>query len=195
MASLIRRSGVAELRRGRFLRQASGPSRFTEIHFLANTIATARDDKGVTLGTLKATIPWLANVNPQQDLLAAGFTQDDIHRFETEGVHAQLFQLASTNGRYGDLALKNFPHFSEAEGNSKAFEQYHHKALELVSDRFLKPGLINPIPEEAAFHTAFACHFITDAFPASHMRVPPSKQRPLTTKLMDDIDGLVGHWV
>ena len=193
-----------------FLRKASGPSLFTEIQFLAQTLGmdargkpggegwkekAADSYRGLTLGWIQYRLPWLADSNPKQELAAAGFTQDEIHYFETKGLNDQLVQFIITNGRYAHLALYNHPHFSEDGLNVENFDQYHRKALELVGAQCGTPGALHPIPGRALLHTAFGCHFLTDAFSASHMRVPRKKLGPLTSKMMHDIDGLVGLWV
>ena len=178
-----------------FLRQASGASRFTEVQFMAQTLGIASQGKGGTLGWMQSRLPWLTHLHPQNDLAAAGFTQDDIHWFETNGVDDQLMQIAGTNGRYGDLGLKNWTHFSDGGLNFQEFEKYHRKALTLVTQHCTAPDSTHPIPARALFLTAFACHFLTDGFSASHLRVPRKKLQAFSAKLMHDIDGLVGLWV
>jgi len=193
-----------------FLRQASGPSLFTEIQFLAQTLGmdargkpegpgwikdTPDSYRGLTLGWMKNRLPSLANADPRSDLAAAGFTEKEIKYFETKGINDQLTQFIITNGRYADLALHNHPHFSEDGLNFKNFGLYQRKALALVGLQCGTQNALHPIPAQAVLHTACACHFLTDAFSASHMRVPRKSLGPLTSKMMHDIDGLVGLWV
>jgi hypothetical protein len=178
-----------------FIRQASGASRYTEIQFLAQTLGSASQGKGGTFGWMQSRLPWLTYLHPQHDLTAAGFEQAEIQWFETQGIDDQLLQIVGTNGRYGDLALRNNTHFSEDGLNFRTFAKYHHKALEMVAKQGSTPDATHPIPARALFHTAFGCHFLTDAFSASHMRVPRKSLGAFSAKLMHDVDGLVGLWV
>ena len=51
-----------------FLRQASGASRYTEIQFFTQTLETAAQGKGGTLGWMQSRLPWLTHLHPQADL-------------------------------------------------------------------------------------------------------------------------------
>ena len=112
-----------------FLRQASGASRYTEIQFFTQTLETAAKGKGGTLGSMQSRLPWLTHLHPQADFAKASFAQDEIQWFETDGIDDQLMQIVGSNGRYGDLGLKNWSHFSHGGENSQAFEKLHREAL------------------------------------------------------------------
>jgi hypothetical protein len=64
-----------------------------------------------------------------------------------------------------------------------------------VQQQGIDRNATHPIPAKALFHTGFACHFLTDGFSASHMRVPRRQLGPFTAKVMHDMDGKVGLWV
>ena len=176
-----------------FLKEASGPSHFSKIHFLSQILTLAAQGMGGTPQWMKSRMPWLANVNLDSRLTAPPFTADEISQYKNKGINDQLMQTVVTNGHYMDLALHNNTHFSENGLNLKTFEKYHRQALDLVDHPH--KDTVHPIPARALLRTAFGCHFFTDAFSASHMRVPRSKLGAWTSKLMHDADGLVGLWV
>jgi hypothetical protein len=176
-----------------FLKEAGGPSHFSKIHFLSQILTLAAQGKGGTLQWMKSRMPWLAGVNLDSRLTAPPFTAAEISQYKNEGINDQLIQTVVTNGHYMDLALHNKTHFSENGENLKKFKEYHRQALDLVDHP--DKNAVHPIPAKALLRTAFGCHFFTDAFSASHMRVPRSKLGAWTSKLMHDADGLVGLWV
>ncbi len=110
-----------------FLRQASGASRYTEIQFFTQTLETAAKGKGGTLGWMQSRLPWLTHLHPQADFAKAGFTQDEIQWFETDGIDDQLMQIVGSNGRYGDLGLKNWSHFSHGEKTFRRLRSFTGK--------------------------------------------------------------------
>ena len=185
---------------------ARGPSRRSEMHFLAQTFSSAAHGSGTTLGWIQAMMPWIDDANPeyrswtddvQSYLLGAGFTKEEVDHFHNDGIDEMLVQIVVTNGRFAVLAEQNTPHFSDGGMNAQAFEEQHKKALELVAKYAAKPDRSHPIPSRSLLYTAFGCHFLTDAFSASHMRVPRTHKELgfLSAKLMHDVDGLVGLWV
>ena len=177
------------------IRQASGASRYTEVHYYSQTLSSASNGKGGTLGWLKSVLPWLTHLDLERDLTKAGFTQDDIKWFKTNGIDDQLMQIVGSNGNYADLGFKNWTHFSPGGLNFQTFAKFHREALDLVTRHVNARDAAHPIPARAIFLAAFGCHFITDAFSASHMRVPRKKLGAFSAKLMHDVDGLVGLWV
>jgi hypothetical protein len=178
-----------------YLQAASGPSVFTQIQFTAQTLITAAKGKGGTLGWIQSRLPWLKDRDPRSDFTNAGFKNEEIQWFETDGINEQLMQIVSSNGRYGDLGLGNWTHFSEGGMNFQMFERYHRPALALVEKHATAGDSSHPIPARALFLTAFGCHFFTDAFASGHMRVPRQELGAFSAKLMHDVDGLVGLWV
>jgi hypothetical protein len=177
------------------LRQASGASKYTEMHYYSQTLSSASKGKGGTLGWLKSVLPWLTHLDLERDLTKAGFTQDEINWFKTNGIDDQLMQIVGSNGNYADLGFKNWTHFSAGGLNFQTFAKFHRQALDLVTRHVNARDAAHPIPARAIFLTAFGCHFFTDAFSASHMRVPRKKLGAFSAKLMHDVDGLVGLWV
>jgi hypothetical protein len=178
-----------------YLRAASGPSVFTQIQFTAQTLISASKGKGRTLGWIQSRLPWLKDRDARSDFTNAGFKDEEIQWFETDGIDDQLMQIVSSNGRFGELALQNSTHFTAHGRNFWTFEQLHRRALELVEKHAKAAGSAHPIPARALFLTAFGCHFFTDAFSAGHMRTPRDDVGPFSAKLMHDLDGLVGLWV
>ena len=188
--------------------KARGPSRFSEMHLFAQTLGSAANRTGTTLGWMKATLPWLNELldktgeyrmwfDPRAYLKDAGFTQDEITMYDKEGIDDMLLQIVASNGRFAALAEENQPHFSDGGRNAQAYLELQKKALDRVTHHMPVGIARHPIPDRAIFLAAFGCHFLTDAFSASHMRVPRTHKEvgPLSAKLMHDVDGLVGLWV
>jgi hypothetical protein len=120
---------------------------------------------------------------------------DEAVYLEQHGPDSELVQIVATNGRYAKLALTNWTHFSEGSLNFKTFAKLHTDALKLVVQQGKEKSAGHPIPAKAVFRTSFGCHFLTNGFSASHMRVPRQRLCPFSAKLMHDVDGLVGLWV
>ena len=76
----------------------------------------------------------------------------------------------TTGGRYGELALENFKHFSFGGENVNAWKEGHRTALKEAFTAGLRNdarALMFAIARNAA-----ANHYLTDAFSSGHMRVP-----------------------
>jgi hypothetical protein len=184
------------------LHQAVGSTRFSEIHFLVQALGY---DGGTSFNWLHQKVPWLDQVDIHQTLSLVGFTADEVKYLEKSGPNDEFVQFAATNGRYADLAIHNGTHFSNpgvgsdprdnGDNNARTFEKFHTEALKLITAHCQDKSALRPIPSQAVFRTGFACHFLTDAFSASHMRVPRNRLGPFSSKLMHDVEGLVGLWV
>ncbi len=105
------------------------------------------------------------------------------------GVEVRGFELA-TGGRYGQLALENFLHFSFGEENVNAWKEGHKQALKeafLAGVRQDAAALVPAIARNAA-----ANHYLTDAFSSGHMRVPRRCADDYYRQLMvNTVDGMV----
>lgn len=177
------------------IKLASGPSRYSEIHFLAQALGKRGD---LSFPNLKRMVPWMADVDVQARLTAAGFDSAEAAYIDSNGADDELVQIVSTNGNYASLALANWTHFSYGGLNFKTFSKFHSDALGLVSQHAKDNASLHPIPGRALFLTGFGCHFLTDGFSASHLRTPRKPTGPIgpfSAKLMHDADGLVGLWV
>jgi hypothetical protein len=196
-----------------FLREASGKTRFSEIHFLTQALGNA---DGTTFSGIESTSPFL-RPNARSELIEKGHRKEDVEDIIRDDVRSTLravgysstevsylerfgpnddwLQIVVTNGRYDVLALHNETHFSDGGLNSQTFAKFHSDALRRVQQQGIDRNATHPIPAKALFHTGFACHFLTDGFSASHMRVPRRQLGPFTAKVMHDMDGKVGLWV
>src|SRR5262249_52895056 len=135
--------------------------------------------------------------DPREYLKQAGFRQDEIDMYDKEGVDDMLLQIITTNGRFAALAEENQPHFSDGGRSAHEFLELQKKAYDRIAHHMPVKIARHPIPDRAIFLAAFGCHFLTDAFSASHMRVPRTHKQigSLSAKLMHDVDGLIGLWV
>lgn len=181
------------------LRNARGPTRFSEIHVLAQMwggIGFGRNQKTTAfpLKDMEERLPWF-KIN-RDDINKTLNDADVQKKLDDPGFDAQFFDMVITNGHYTKLALQNEKHFNPF--NWSEFESYHRKALQLIDQqtKITAPHhSMNPIPAESIATTAFGLHFLTDAFSAGHMRVPRDKlgaSGALASKLMHDLDGLYG---
>ncbi|MEC9281811.1 MAG: hypothetical protein VX642_03810 [Bdellovibrionota bacterium] len=78
-------------------------------------------------------------------------------------------------GDYLSVVMKNYDHF--AWDNVKAYVKHHERALFYAqaagkSYRSGREELALKVLNKALFINAFADHYLTDAFPAGHLRVP-----------------------
>ena len=177
------------------IKLASGPTRYSEIHFLAQALGESGD---LAFPRIKRMVPWMADVDVRARLTAAGFDSVEAAYLDLNGPDSELVQIVATNGNYASLALANWTHFSYDGLNFKTFSEFHSDALRLVSQHAKDNASLHPIPARALFLTAFGCHFLTDGFSASHLRTPRKPTGPIgpfSAKLMHDADGLVGLWV
>ncbi|HEY3500999.1 MAG TPA: hypothetical protein VGK73_40175 [Polyangiaceae bacterium] len=169
---------AALLREVELLRKLRGPSGFSELHVLAQTLWLP--------DTLKShqiipQAPWL-DLASKTRLLAPTRRYDD-----------RFFQDVITNGRFFSLALDNGEHFYPRNWNT--FERDARAALLAVHDHILAKRSPHPIPADAIAQLAFALHYLTDAFSAGHMRTPRDRlgqQGGMAAKVMHDIDGRLG---
>jgi hypothetical protein len=189
------------------LLQMRGPSKYSELHALAQLVA---NPKGGQLKEAERLLPWVRKNDVRKTLLDAlkkpepGDTFDTlvarskmIGALDTDGIDEEVVSVGITNGHYADLALKNEPHFAPA--NWARFEEYQRQAFKRIDDHLTAPGhRRHPIPAEAIARTAFGLHFLTDSFSSGHMRVPRKdlgERGALAAKLMHDMDNKYGLWV
>lgn len=75
---------------------------------------------------------------------------------------------------YLEVVSHNYDHFGW--NNMKAYVTYHRQALELARQSYLKrksdKGLSRRLLHRALILNAYADHYLTDAFPAGHIRLP-----------------------
>lgn len=173
------------------LRGIRGPTRFSEIHALAQLM---KHPRGSFLQTSEMLFPWCRGGNSPTERLRKALKAQDLSPLLTKGIDSEIFNMAVSNGQYGELALKNAVHFSPQ--NWVRFEFHLEEALSQVARRGKSTGSErHPIPAEAVALVAFGLHFLTDAFSAGHMRVPREAlgvKGALAAKLMHDMDGYYG---
>lgn len=182
------------------LRKAKGPTRFSEIHTLSqmwrDKHGGEEDGPFFSISQMSGRLPWLRKEGLDRKKAPGSLTKDEWEKFYDHGFKEMFFSLVTSNGHYGDLALKNEKHFDPE--NWVEFEAYHKRALELIQKQVTqasKNGALHPIPAEAIALTAFGCHFLTDAFSSGHMRVPRKQLGlggALAAKVMHDSDGRYG---
>lgn len=76
---------------------------------------------------------------------------------------------------YLKVVSNNFEHF--AWDNVRAYIKYHQTAIDMALKSFAyremeMPDIAQELLNKALFYNAFADHFLTDSFPAGHLRVP-----------------------
>ncbi len=123
--------------------------------------------------------------------LDTGFVPDLTAAPGPDGTQPELpGYMIATGGRYGEMALENFKHFSFGGENLNEWKKGHRESLEEA----FKAGLTNDNGAriKAMARTAASDHYLTDAFSTGHMRVP---RRPIDqyyrTLMMGATDGLV----
>jgi len=136
----------------------------------------------------------IARANGDTKTLASldtGFVPDLTAAPGPDGTQPELpGYMIATGGRYGEMALDNFKHFSFGGENINEWKQEHRKSLEEA----FQAGLIsdNGARIKAMARTAAGDHYLTDAFSTGHMRVP---RRPIDqyyrNLMMGATDGLV----
>lgn len=178
-----------------YLQAARGTTPFTELHLLAHTLFSPSPLPGgnFDLNLIAQHAPWMPASALQQlkdSMPIAVF--DGVKR---DGIPERFYKIVVSNGQYAGLAIKNAHHF--APTNWIRFNREQRAALELVEKHLASPpsGATAPIPAEALARTAFALHFLTDAFSAGHMRVPRVTMDvagAMAAKLMHDLDGKYG---
>ena len=183
-----------------FLKLTRGPTGCSEILVLSRMLR----HEDTSLDLLKKITPWVKNKDFQrlEDAIEAeeldSAPDPPIQKLKDLKINLDLAQLVISNGYYGQLALWNTPHFTPDNWNF--FEDAHKQALALIDNVMLHPGVVTdfgPIPADAVARTAYAMHFLTDAFSSGHMRVPRTLlgvTKGLLAKIMHDIDGVVGLW-
>ncbi|MGD2064238.1 MAG: hypothetical protein PVF51_11740 [Nitrospirota bacterium] len=179
------------------IQAARGPTRYSEIHFLAQVLGGAGGRGKRTLGWMLDRLPWLAKARPEATLRNGGLDSQEMGLLKSgKGFNGEFIDLVGSYGRYAELALDNAAHFSEKWVNFRTFQRLHEKALRGVADAVSsKDPAERPIPAQSIWRTAFGCHFLTDGFSSGHLRVPRSKfdrHGGLAAKLMHDIDGYYG---
>jgi hypothetical protein len=178
----------------KFMRQVRGTTPFTELHMLGHTMNTPGASKALVITFFKNRVPWLpANA---ADQLQAAIAPGEFNKLLTDGFPELFYEMTMSNGYFGELGFHNDAHF--APGNWQRFSDEHRQALEAVQTQLsgaAPQGSTAAIPAIAIARTAFSAHFLTDAFSASHMRVPRAKlgvHGSLAAKVMHDLDGLYG---
>jgi hypothetical protein len=124
-----------------------------------------------------APLPWLWEGNDLSDLRA-------IFARELEWIEARAhgrgpvpypdenIRLAWNAKAYVELALRNTDHFGWH--NIRAYVRYHAEALRLAASA---RGRSDETFRRSLYTSAFADHFLTDAFAAGHIRVPRAEIR------------------
>jgi lysophospholipase L1-like esterase len=161
------------------LRKVRGPTGFSELHVLAQTMSAKNALHGFQLAVQA---PWLGA--PERALL-----ESTTHA--PGGYSENFFQEVLTSGRYLELAAHNQEHFTP--DNWSAFEREFRAVLTGLQAHVALRRSPHPIPADAIARMAYALHFLTDAFSSGHMRVP---RRALgasaAAKVMHDVDGKLG---
>lgn len=98
-------------------------------------------------------------------------------------------------GDYLSVVMKNYDHF--AWDNVKAYVKHHERALfyAQAAGRSYRSGrteLALKILNKALFINAFADHYLTDSFPAGHLRVP---RKDLKDWAKDNTSRLLGSFI
>jgi hypothetical protein len=154
---------------------------FGALHLIAQFMAS--DHMPLEWDELEKHAPWLASAAVPAAV-------------RTMKIDERVLQILLTNGRFLEAALRNENHFSPL--NWDAFESGYSRALDELKAHLANPApdpSVAPLPAAVLARVAFSLHYLTDAFSASHMRVPRAalgKTGALAAKMMHDIDGHVG---
>jgi hypothetical protein len=102
------------------------------------------------------------------------FAKHPVHRPDEERYDGcELNGFFNLRG-YLEVVSHNYDHFGW--NNMKAYVSYHQQALELARQSYLKrksdKGLSRRLLHRALILNAYADHYLTDAFPAGHIRLP-----------------------
>lgn len=164
-----------------FLRDARGPTVFSEAHVLARILSS---NKPLSRRAVALQAPWLSTSAKTRALS------------DTNNMNDDAFNIGLSNGHYLELAGNNEPHFNPL--NWDTFERFQRDAFTAIQTHMTNPtssSHVCPIPAEAVARAAFGLHFLTDAFASGHMRIPRQALGAaglIAAKIMHDLDNRYG---